>query len=280
MSGVHRTVRCTIRQQTSPTAIFCLVAINTTPTGHFRVWESKQHSKSSSWHTQALPTTYIHWSILYTRSSPLQSTQVPQKREWAIESYSIKFSPSALWDPLRDSVCFIFVFHLRVEFWLPFVLPPKCWRFVKASKRHQRVWWSLRDREWSLRRRRARRSLCDRWREGKGWKRPVLKWTPQRGLGLRGPNLGKTNHPCLVCLLLVICLLSLSLSFLALFFAIISLCCLKIHPYLVEQHLARKNFVFLLFLSKPSCFTVHISSSCINYQFRIISKQLSLQART
>jgi hypothetical protein len=35
MSGAHRTVRCTIRQQTSPTAIFCLVAINTTPTGHF-----------------------------------------------------------------------------------------------------------------------------------------------------------------------------------------------------------------------------------------------------
>jgi hypothetical protein len=103
--------------------------------------------------------------------------------------------------------------HLRVEFWLPFELPPKCWRLVKASKRHQKVWWSLRDREWSLRRRRAHRSLCDRWREGKGWKRPVLKWTPQRGLGLRGPNLGKTNHPCLVCLLLVICLLSLSLSF-------------------------------------------------------------------
>ena len=87
-----------------------MVAINTTPTGHFKVWESKQHSKSSSWHTQALPTTYIHWYILYTRSSPLQPTQVPQKRERAIESYSIEFSPSALWDTLRDSVCFILVF--------------------------------------------------------------------------------------------------------------------------------------------------------------------------
>jgi hypothetical protein len=95
----------------------------------------------------------------------------------------------------------------------PIELPPKFWSLVKASKRHQRVWWSLRDREWSLRRRRARRSLSDRWREGKGWKRPVLKWTPQRGLGLRGPNLGKTNHPCLVCLLLVICLCFLFLSF-------------------------------------------------------------------
>jgi hypothetical protein len=88
----HRTVRCAHRQQASLTAILCLVAINTTPTGHFKGWEPMQHSKSSSWHTQALPTTYIHWSILYTRSRPLQSTQVPQKREQAKESYSFEFS--------------------------------------------------------------------------------------------------------------------------------------------------------------------------------------------
>jgi hypothetical protein len=48
VSGVHRTVRCAHRQQPSQTATFWLVAINTTPTGHFKVWESKQHSKSSS----------------------------------------------------------------------------------------------------------------------------------------------------------------------------------------------------------------------------------------
>jgi hypothetical protein len=108
--GAPDTVRCTLRQHTSPTARFWLVAINTTPTGHFKVGEPKQHFKSSSWHTQALPTTYIHWSILYTRFRPLQPTQVPQKREQAIESYSIEFSPSALWDSLRDSVCYIFVF--------------------------------------------------------------------------------------------------------------------------------------------------------------------------
>jgi hypothetical protein len=42
----HRTVRCALCQQTSPTAIFWLVAINTTPTSHFSVWEPKQHSKS------------------------------------------------------------------------------------------------------------------------------------------------------------------------------------------------------------------------------------------
>jgi hypothetical protein len=35
VSGVRRTVRCAMRQQTSPMARFWLVAINTTPTGHF-----------------------------------------------------------------------------------------------------------------------------------------------------------------------------------------------------------------------------------------------------
>jgi hypothetical protein len=42
----HRPVRCAHRQQPSPTATIWLMAINTTPTGHFKVWESKQHSKS------------------------------------------------------------------------------------------------------------------------------------------------------------------------------------------------------------------------------------------
>jgi hypothetical protein len=44
----HWTVRCAHRQQTSSTATFWMVAINTTPTGHFNGWESKQHSKSPS----------------------------------------------------------------------------------------------------------------------------------------------------------------------------------------------------------------------------------------
>jgi hypothetical protein len=44
----HRTVRCAHRQQTSPTATIWLVAINTTPIGHFKVREPKQHSKSYS----------------------------------------------------------------------------------------------------------------------------------------------------------------------------------------------------------------------------------------
>jgi hypothetical protein len=44
----HRTVRCAHRQQPSQTATNLLVAINTTPTGHFKEREPKQHSKSSS----------------------------------------------------------------------------------------------------------------------------------------------------------------------------------------------------------------------------------------
>jgi hypothetical protein len=51
----HRTVRwrtglfgAPIAKQPSPTATIWLVAINTTPTGHFKVWEPKRHSKSSS----------------------------------------------------------------------------------------------------------------------------------------------------------------------------------------------------------------------------------------
>jgi hypothetical protein len=37
-----------LRQQPSSTTTIWLVAINTTPIGHFKVWEPKQHSKSYS----------------------------------------------------------------------------------------------------------------------------------------------------------------------------------------------------------------------------------------
>jgi hypothetical protein len=127
------TWRCAHRQQPSPTATIWLVAINTTPSGHFKVWEPKQHSKSYSWHIQVLPTTSIHWSILYTRFRPLQPTQVPQKREQAKESFSCEFSTSALWDSLRDSVYYIlrsFVCGVLT----PIELPPKFWRLVKLAR--------------------------------------------------------------------------------------------------------------------------------------------------
>jgi hypothetical protein len=131
--GTPDAVLCAHRQQPSPTAANWLVAINTTQTGHFKEREPKQHSKSSSWHTQIFPTTHIHWSILYTRFRPLQPTQVPQKREQTKESLSCEFSSSALWDSLRESVCYIL--HSLVRGVLtPIELPPKFWRLVKLAR--------------------------------------------------------------------------------------------------------------------------------------------------
>jgi hypothetical protein len=82
------------------------------------------------------------------------------------------------------------------------------------------------------------------------------------GLGLRGPNLGKTNHLCLLCLLLVICLFFLFLSSLALLFANIILCCFKINSHLEKQLLARKNLCYSSsYLSPLALFSTNISSS-------------------
>jgi hypothetical protein len=134
-----------------------LRAINTISTGHFNVGEPKQHSKSSSWHNQALLTTYIHWSILYTRFTPLQPTQVPQKREQPKRAthLSLALVPCEIH---REIVCATSLCSFVRGVLTPIELPLKFWKLVKASKRHQRVWWSLRGLKWSLRRRRARRS--------------------------------------------------------------------------------------------------------------------------
>jgi hypothetical protein len=129
----HRTVRCAHHQQPSPMATIWLVAINTTPTGHFKVWEPKQHSKSYSWHIEALPTTSIHWSISYTRFRPPQAIQAPQKRDQAKESYSCEFSNSALWDSLRESVCYI-LWSFVCGVLTPIHFPPKIWRLVKLAR--------------------------------------------------------------------------------------------------------------------------------------------------
>jgi hypothetical protein len=115
------------------TATNWLVAINTTPTDHFKVWEPKQHSKSYSWHTQALPTTSIHWSILYTRFRLLQPTQVLQKRDQAKERFSCEFSKRALWESLRESVCYI-LWSFEHGVLTPIELPLKFWRLVKLAR--------------------------------------------------------------------------------------------------------------------------------------------------
>jgi hypothetical protein len=164
--GAPDSVRCAHRQQPSPTATRWLVAINTTPTGHFKVCEPKQHSNSYSWHIQALPTTSIHWSISYTRFRPPHAIQVPQKRDQAKESYSCEFSNSVLWDSLRESV-----YYILWSFERGVLTPIHC----KASKSPLSLWLALRrlqsfvDKEEE-----TLVGLGDQWREGKGWKRPVL----------------------------------------------------------------------------------------------------------
>jgi hypothetical protein len=51
----HRTVRCAAESSNfSPTALFVFGAINTPPTGHFQVWEPKQHTKAYCRHFQVL----------------------------------------------------------------------------------------------------------------------------------------------------------------------------------------------------------------------------------
>jgi hypothetical protein len=116
--GTPDSVRCAHRKQPSPTATIWLVSINTTPTGHFNVWESKQHSKSYSWHIQALPTTSIHWSILYTRFRPLRPTQVPQResKQKKASRVSLAIVPC---ENYWEKVCAISCDHSSMEFWLP-----------------------------------------------------------------------------------------------------------------------------------------------------------------
>jgi hypothetical protein len=136
------------------------------PTGHFKVWESKQHSKLYSWHIQALPTTSIHWSILYTRFRPLQPTQVPQKRDQAKERFSCEFSNRALWESLRESVCYILWSFERGV-----LTAIHC----KASKSPLTLWLALRRlRSLVDKEEEELAGLGDRWREGKGWKDPSL----------------------------------------------------------------------------------------------------------
>jgi hypothetical protein len=51
----HRTVRCAAESSIfSPTTLFVLGAINTSPTGHFQVWKPKQHTKAYCKHSQVL----------------------------------------------------------------------------------------------------------------------------------------------------------------------------------------------------------------------------------
>jgi hypothetical protein len=74
----------------------------------------------------------------------------------------------------------------------------------------------------------------------------------------------------LLCLLLVICLFSLILSSLALFFANIIWYCFKLNSHQVKQRLARKNLCYCSsYLSPLVLFSIDLLVVLI-YQFRII----------
>jgi hypothetical protein len=181
--------------------------------------------------TPTSPFTSIHLSISYTRvgysllstratlSIHIKASQVPQKRDQARKSYSCAFSDSALWESLRESVC-----YLLWSFKCGVLTPIHC----ETSKSPLSLWLALR-RLWSFVHKEEGKlvGLGDRWREGKGWKRLVLSGLLNGDYVLSEPNLGKTNHPCHLCLLLMICLSYRSLSSLALFFVNITLCCFK-----------------------------------------------------
>jgi hypothetical protein len=85
-----------------------LEPINTTPTGHFKVWELKQHIKAYSRHIQGIPTTSIHWNISYTIVGPHQKPHKCHKREIKQER--------------ATHVCATSCDHLSMEFWLPFIV--------------------------------------------------------------------------------------------------------------------------------------------------------------
>jgi hypothetical protein len=97
---------------------------------------------------------------------------------------------------------------------------------------------------------------------------PVLVIGGEREMVERDPSLvdsstgTRPSRPCLLCLLLVICLFSPFLSSLALLFANIFLCCFKLNSHLEKQLLARKNLCYSSsYLSPLALLSTNISSS-------------------
>jgi hypothetical protein len=107
--------------------------INTTPIGHFKVWEPKQHIKAYSRHIQATPTTSINWSISYTRvgysllstittllytSKPHKCHKREIKQERATRVCLATMPSENHWEKVCTTSCD----HLSVEFWLSFII--------------------------------------------------------------------------------------------------------------------------------------------------------------
>jgi hypothetical protein len=182
LSGVHRTVRCDIEQTASQRPLLVVGAINTPTTPPFIV------SKFSI----SQPLTRARHSIQDT-PKVIKSSPIPHKALVTSES---------------DLPCSFEL--LRLDCFLSFIL--SCVQYSLVTKaRDTNCVVVLAGR------------CCSRliWEEkahsvrGTVWEREGLKetrplWPPQRGVGLREPNLGKTNPRVSLHYLLAICFHALS----------------------------------------------------------------------
>jgi hypothetical protein len=116
--GAPDTVRCAYRQQPSPTATIWLVAINTTPTGHFK-WGSPSNIPSHivDIFKPSQPPLFIDPS--YTQDldhyNPHKCHKSESKQKIA-SRVSLALVPCEIhW----EKVCATSCVHLCVEFWLP-----------------------------------------------------------------------------------------------------------------------------------------------------------------
>ena len=146
MSGVHRTVRCAHRQQLLQRLQNWMVAINTTPTGHFKCGSP---SNIPSHLVDILKPSQPHIFIdpSYTQDLDHYNQHKCHKRESKQKRATHLSLAPVPCEIHREIVCASSLCSFARGVLTPIELPPKFWRLVKASKRHQRLWWSLWDRE-------------------------------------------------------------------------------------------------------------------------------------
>jgi hypothetical protein len=169
VSGAHRTIRCARRQKAAafwPTAIWGVRAYKYPQPAISRGGSPSNISKNVvDISKPSQPPPFIDLS--HTQElGHIKASQGPQKRDQARKSYSCVFSDSALWESLRESMCYIlWSFEHGV------LTPIHC----KANKSPLSLWLALRRlRSFVDKEEGTLTGLGDRWREGKGWKIPIL----------------------------------------------------------------------------------------------------------
>jgi hypothetical protein len=194
-----------------------------TPTATWVVEGYKSHPNQ--------PITRIHWSISYTRVGysllSIRETLLYTSKPHKCHKKEIKLKRATRvrlvivpCDNHWEKVCATSCDHLSMEFWLTFI--------VKLARAPYLCGWPCGDFGLLLTKKKENSpvlvTIGERERVEKD---PSLVHSSMGIRFLVKPNLAKTNHPCHLSLLLVICLSSHSLSSLALFFVNITLCCFK-----------------------------------------------------